>query len=359
MDIETLRFRAACLSGVRSFFDDKGYLEVDTPALARTLIPETCLEVFRTEYLVPFKTGVESVCPLYLTPSPEVYIKPLLASHQVSIFQLSKCYRNVESVGRIHSPEFTMLEFYTVRADYHDSMAITEELIRFLAERLFSSQGAGKNAGAGTCIADRPRWLDISFERLSMDEAFLAFAGFSLALCAETTDLAREATRLGLGSRTELQTWAWDDLYELILVHRVEPALAERGAVFITDYPAAVPCLAALKSENRYRADGSPFVWNTRERWELYIDGVELANCYTELADGQTVEATLASEQKIKQRDARVPHPSVEGFGATCSSLPPCSGVAMGFDRLVMVLAGKTSLDAVLPCPLATDRKKR
>lgn len=359
MDIETLRFRSACLSGVRSYLDSRGYLEVDTPALAPALIPESCLEVFRTEYLLPFQQGAEAVRPLYLTPSPEVYIKPLLAAHRVSLFQLSKCYRNVESVGRIHSPEFTMLEFYTVDADYRASMTITEDLIRCLEDRLFAAKSENGKAGEGFSIADRPDWLTSPFERMSMDEAFSSFAGFSLALCPQSGDLAREAARLELGNQAELETWAWDDLYELILVHCVEPALAGRGAVFITDYPAAVPCLAALRSEQRTQPDGSIVEWKTRERWELYIRGVELANCYTELADSKAVEDTIACENEIKQRDARVSHPAVEGFGAACSSLPPCSGVAMGFDRLVMLLAGKSTLDSILPCPLATDTKKR
>lgn len=359
MDIETLRFRATCLSGTRSFLEQHGYLEVDTPALAPALIPETCLEVFRTEYLLPFQNGAEAIRPLYLTPSPEVYIKPLLAAHRVSLFQLSKCYRNVESVGRIHSPEFTMLEFYTVDADYRASMTITENLIRYLAELLFTAKSESGKAGAGNSIADKPDWLIAPFERMRMDEAFSSFAGFSLALCPERADLAREAARLELGTQAELETWAWDDLYELILVHCVEPALVGRGAVFITDYPAAVPCLAALRSEQRTQPDGSVVGWNTRERWELYIRGVELANCYTELADSKAVEDTIACENEIKQREARVSHPAVEGFGAACSSLPPCSGVAMGFDRLVMLLAGKSTLDSVLPCPLATEAEKR
>ena len=108
MDLETLQFRARTMQRIREFFIQRGYLELDTPALSSHLIPESCLEVFRTEYIYP---GTQEATPLYLVPSPEVHIKPLIARHKVSMFQLSKCYRNLESCGRIHSPEFTMLEY--------------------------------------------------------------------------------------------------------------------------------------------------------------------------------------------------------------------------------------------------------
>ena len=118
MDIETMEFRAACIRAVREFFVKNGYLELDTPALAERLIPETCLEVFKTEYLKPHGSNsrpvngsgqAEKRKALFLTPSPEVFIKPIIAQTGRPVFQISKCYRNTESAGRIHSPEFTML----------------------------------------------------------------------------------------------------------------------------------------------------------------------------------------------------------------------------------------------------------
>ena len=129
MDLERLKFRSQVIQNIRSFFTNKGYLELDTPALSPDLIPETCLEIFKTEYIEPWSGRTRN---LYLVPSPEIYIKKIIAQHNISVFQVSKCYRNVESTGRIHSPEFTMLEYYTMDADYKDTAAITEELFDYL-----------------------------------------------------------------------------------------------------------------------------------------------------------------------------------------------------------------------------------
>lgn len=333
-----LQFRSACIAGVRSFFSSRGYLEVDTPALAPALIPETCLEVFRADYLVPFREGPLSAIPLYLVPSPEIYVKRLIADHGVSIFQVSKCYRNVESVGKIHSPEFTMLEYYTMEADYLASLDLTESLFSRLLDAVFSPGQA-------------PEALRPPFLRLTMDEAFSRYAGFSLADSPESADLAHHAAKLGLGGETELAQRPWDDLYELLLVHAVEPALPRDRPVAILDYPARVPCLARERSENRKRRDGSSHEWRTKERWELYANGVELANCYTEERDPAAINAYLADEGELKGRTARVPHPTASDFGAVSARMPPCSGVAVGLDRLIMVLAGRSTLDSVLPFP--------
>lgn len=339
MDFDMLAFRALCLQTVRSFFIDRGYLETDTPALSPRLIPETCLEVFKTEYRKPWKEGAEAAVPLYLVPSPEVYLKQIIADHGVSLFQVSHCYRNAESVGRIHSPEFTMLEYYTVQADYTDSLSVTEELFTRLLDVLFEH-------------GHEPAGLRPPFIRMTMDDAFRSFAGFPLSDNPAPADLAQQAARLGLGDEETLATWNWDDLYELILVHTVEPALPRDHPVALMDYPAAVPCLAAEKSETIEHPDGRLIRWNTRERWELYAGGVELANCYTELRDAGQIRRYMETGNREKADSARIPHPPVPHFDQICARMPPCSGSAMGLDRLIMLLAGKTSLDSVLPFPL-------
>jgi len=337
-----LAFRALCLQTVRSFFIEHGYLETDTPALSPRLIPETCLEVFKTAYRKPWKEGTDAAVPLYLVPSPEIYLKQILADHGVSLFQISHCYRNAESVGRIHSPEFTMLEYYTVDADYNESLDRTEELFIHLLDTLFTH---GKE----------PTGLRPPFIRITMDDAFRSFAGFPLSGNPAPADLAHQAARLDLGDEETLATWSWDDLYELILVHAVEPALPRDRPIALMDYPAAVPCLAAEKSETIENPDGRRSLWNTRERWELYAGGVELANCYTELRNADRIRQYIEDETCKKQAHARIPHPPVTDFDRVCARMPRCSGSAMGLDRLIMLLAGKTSLDSVIPFPL-TDR---
>lgn len=335
MDIETLEFRAACLQAARNFFIEHHYLELDTPALAPALIPEACLEVFRTEYLKPFKTGEDAAVPLFLVPSPEVFIKPIIAAHGRSVFQLSKCYRNCESVGYIHSPEFTMLEYYTMQAHYKDSIPLTERFLRTMAQAVSALPLADPDAGL---ILSKP------FLQLTMDEAFQQYAGFSLAEAETAQELAVYAEQQGLGSRSLYESWAWDDLYELLLVHCIEPKLPTDVPVALLDYPARAPCLAGEQVERRTAADGHTVTWKTKERWEVYVRGVELANCYTEARNAAEINRYFAAEAAIKKSSARVPHPIPQNFGELCARMPPCSGVAMGFDRLIMLLCGKKTL---------------
>ncbi len=331
MDIELLEFRAACIQAGRDFFIQNNYLELDTPALSKELIPETCLEVFKTEYIDPHKNTE----PFFLVPSPEIFIKPIIAQTHRSVFQLSKAYRNVESIGKIHSPEFTMLEYYTMNANYKDSIKITENFLNFMCDKIQNN-----------ILADPENLKAIrqGFTILTMDEAFKKYANFSLALEHSVEELTCYAEKLGLGEKEKYQDWAQDDLYELIFVHSVEPNLPKNKLVALLDYPAFVPCLAIDKTEKLQNKQGKEILWKTMERWEVYLNGVELANCYSECRNKETIDLYFKNEDKLKQENAMVPHPAVKNFGEVCSKMPPCSGVAMGFDRLIMLLLGRKIL---------------
>lgn len=341
MDLERLQFRAQILQKIRNFFIEKQYIEVDTPALSTDLIPETCLEVFKTDYIEPWSGKIR---PLYLVPSPEIYIKKIIAQHKVSVFQLSKCYRNVESVGRIHSPEFTMLEYYTVGSDYKDTATLTEELFEYLLPPPISQQ------------QDPFQDLRPPFIRLTMEEAFVQYAGFSLAQNQSSYQLAEQARRLGIMEQqdTPFDTWQWDDLYELIFVQTVEPQLPRHKPVFLMDYPAQVPCLAqdvppSLQPKTPTSQENS-VMW--KQRWELYARGMELSNCYSEETDPQKIKAYFEREGALKNRTARVPHKIDETYWENFKDFPACSGNAMGIDRLIALLAGQSSIETVLPFTL-------
>jgi lysyl-tRNA synthetase class 2 len=318
MDIETLRERAGIIRKVRSFFDDRGYLETGTPLLSPDLIPESCLEVFQTERILPGGGGKK---PYWLIPSPEIWMKKLIARHGTNIYQICSCFRNGESSGGSHSPEFTMLEYYTMRADYMDSLRLTEELFSFL---------------------QKPAPF---FERITVEEAFARWAGFDLyRAAAEEGGLEREARRLGLEPEAGPGV---QELYDLIFVGAVEPNLPKDHPVFLMDYPAFVPCLAKKSPDRR-----------TVERWELYASGLELANCYTEEIRGEEVRRFFESEKAAKERKALVRH-EVDGDywkiflpSRSGAAFPPCSGVALGMDRLIMYLTGRSRIDAVLPFPV-------
>ncbi|MDR2158748.1 MAG: LysR family transcriptional regulator [Treponema sp.] len=337
MDVELLWERARIIRRVRDFFDRKQYLETDTPLLAPDLIPETCLEVFQTARVPPPESAIQSGEPCWLIPSPELWMKRLIARHGVSMYQICKCFRNGESTGRLHSPEFTMLEYYTMDADYLDSLDLTEELFVFLLE----NQDGERPAPPGSF----PPFL-----RITVADAFSRWAGFDLYAAAERgpAALAGEARRLGLDPPPGLDTAA---LYDLIFVHAVEPKLPRDRPAALLDYPAFVPCLAKRGKDRR-----------TVERWELYVNGVELANCYSEETDAEAVRRYFDAEGAAKRRHALVPHavdggywklflPKKNAAGETIP-FPRCSGVAMGLDRLVMALTGRKTIDGVLPFPL-------
>jgi lysyl-tRNA synthetase class 2 len=313
-----LRERARIIRQVRSFFDRRNYLELDTPLLSPDLIPESCLEVFETRRITP-GGGPAAGRPYWLIPSPEIWMKKIIARHRVSVYQICKCFRNGESTGFLHSPEFTMLEYYTMDADYRDSLALTGEL--------FASLAASRSAPAP------------SFDRLTVAEAFDRWAGFDLFEAAETGRLEAEARRLGLDPPPGMDTAR---LYDLIFIHAVEPNLKQERPVALLDYPAFVPCLARQRG-------------GTVERWELYWHGIELANCYTEESDPAAVRAFFEREAAEKRQNALVPHTVDYEYWKMFLPEPPfprCSGVALGLDRLIMALCGKARIDGVLPFPM-------
>jgi lysyl-tRNA synthetase class 2 len=323
MDIEQHCFRSKVFSAIRAFFDGEGFVEVDTPLLSPDLIPESCLEVFKTERLLP--SGEESlkVGDLYLVPSPEIHMKKIIAAHKKSIYQMCKCFRNGESVGRIHNYEFTMLEYYTMGADYRDSVALTERMITALLRLL---------PGLGLPLPDEVR---PPFTRMTVNEAFIAYAGFDLYEAAEKGTLFDEARKKGIPVPEGTETAV---LYDVIFVQEVEPRLGKERPLVLTDYPAFVPTLARLNADGR-----------TRQRWELYMRGVELANCYSEETDAAAVKRFFEDEAAKKERDAIVRHAVDHDYWKLFSSengqpFPACSGVAMGLDRLLMVLSGRKAI---------------
>jgi len=367
-----LRERARIIRQVRSFFDTRGYLELDTPLLSPDLIPESCLEVFETNLIRP--SGEKK--PYWLIPSPEIWMKKIIAAHRVSVYQICKCFRNGESTGFLHSPEFTMLEYYTMDAGYEDSLKITEDLFAFLSQGSgIRDQGSGvdvrKHSGLVTRtdneqnpqslipIPHSPFLIPHSslltpFTRLTIAEAFARYANFDLFAAAEKPGgLEAEARRLGLEPPACLKHQAGREtaaLYDLIFIHAVEPHLRQERPVALLDYPAFVPTLA------RQGPVGKTGGGKTVERWELYFNGIELANCFTEETDAGRVRDFFESEATAKERHALIKHKVDGDYWKIFQSDPPfprCSGVALGLDRFIMALCGRSTIDSVLPFSMA------
>jgi len=339
MDLQLLQERARIVREIRNFFDSRRYLAVDTPLLAPDLIPESCLEVFETVWLPPAGSRKEPE-QRWLIPSPEIWMKKLIARHRVNMYQICKCFRNAESRGHLHNPEFTMLEYYTMDAGYLDSLVLTEELFTHLADSVPSEVTASL----------RPPFL-----RITMEEAFRQWAGFSLTEAAGKSAqeariaMEKEAGRLGLEPRLENveDSAAIIILYDLIFIHTVEPSLPKDKPVVLFDYPAFIPCLALAGT----KPGGAVLQGGTKERWELYINGIELANCYSEETDPGEVRDFFEKESSEKELRALVKHRVDGNYWKNFAGFPPCSGVALGLDRLFMCFLNKSGIENVLAFP--------
>jgi len=312
MDMHAAECRSRLKTATRAFFLGRGYLELDTPLLAPSLIPESCLEVFRTEYLDPFRGREE----LYLVPSPEVWMKPAIASWRRDVFQLSKCFRNCESRGRLHSPEFTMLEYYTLGLDADGAVPLTEEFLRSVLPD------------------DAPAALRPPFRRMGMDQAFREFAGLELGTLMDEEAIGEAARSRGLLVPPEA---AWEDAFNQLFLSLVEPRLPQDRPLVLERFPARIECLAA-------DIPGTPW----KERWELYALGMELANTYTEAADPAAVRASFIKEDARKKAKAAVPHRVDMDYPRLFEDFPACAGVALGFDRLLMAVLGARDIREVL-----------
>lgn len=284
--------RAAFIQAVRLFFVNRGYLEVDTPVRLPSIAPEA--------YIEPEMSG-----DMFLQTSPELCMKRLLAQGIPKLFQICRCFRKGER-GRLHAPEFTMLEWYRSEADYSDLMNECELLLGEVASAL----GKDKITYAGRTITLEPPW-----QRITVADAFQKFAPVS----------AFEALK--------------NDTFDEVLVECIEPNLGIERPTFIYDYPAELAALSQLKDDDQTVA----------ERFELYVGGVELANGFSELTD-----ATVQRQRFVKEREkivlqGRDPGPMPEKFLAALIEMPAAAGIAFGLDRLLMLLLNYSSIDDVLP----------
>ena len=318
--LEVLRLRAKLLAFTRRFFDESGYWEVDTPSLSHERVIDPNID--------PFVVSSSASEQLALQTSPEFAMKRLLASGADAIYQLGKVFRRGE-LGRLHNPEFTMLEWYRIGDTHHEQMDFVEKFVAAFArevERLTSV------ASLSAILSPQ------SFERLTYDQAFEKHAG-SKVLTRPTGEIVATARRLGVSAPDSLLPNDRDGWLNLLLAERVEPHLGHDRPTFVYDYPASQAALA------RVRVAGPVSV---AERFELYVSGIELCNGYHELTDANTLRARIRHEAGTTERYIAEP-PRL--LAAMEHGLPACSGVALGFDRLLMLCLGADSIRTVTPFP--------
>ena len=307
---EMLRLRAGILAKIRAFFADRGVMEVETSLLARAPVTDVHLHALSCRYRGP---GAADGLTLYLQTSPEYAMKRLLAAGSGPIYQICRAFRDGEA-GRRHNPEFTILEWYRPGWDHHLLMDEVDEL---LAATL------GGRAG----------------ERLSSAEAFERYAGIDPHRESDA-ELRDRVRRFGVPSADEL---ARDDLLDLVLTHLIEPKLGHCQPTFIHEYPASQAALA------RIRAGDPPLA----ERFEVFVEGVEIANGYHELTDPGEQRRRFEADLEARRRLGLPEVPIDERLlTALEHGLPECAGVALGIDRLLMVAAGTRVLSDVVAFPV-------
>ena len=323
-----LELRARLTRATRDFFAARDFLEVETPALQVSPGLEPHLSAFGTELV---SADRQSGRPLYLHTSPEFAMKKLLAAGLPRIFQLAHVFRNGERAAT-HHPEFTMLEWYREGA-YENVMADTGALLTALAAETGRVEVSWKGIACD---------LSLPPERLTVADAFARHTGIDLLKSAGDVEaLAREAVRIGARAA---EGDRWDDLALRILAERIEPHLGAGRPTFLVEYPAEMAALARLKP-------GDPRV---AERAELYICGLEIANGFGELTDATEQRRRFEADMALKERLYGTRYPIDEDFlAALAHGLPDCTGMALGFDRLVMLLAGAARIEDVLWLPVA------
>jgi lysyl-tRNA synthetase class 2 len=313
---------------LRQWFEAQGFTEVECGALVASPGNEAHLHAFETTLRSTAGEGRK----LYLHTSPEFAAKKLLAAGETKIFDFARVFRNRER-GPLHAPEFTMLEWYRANEAYEVAMADALAMLHLAAET------------TGVAILSyRDRACDpyANGERLTVAEAFLRFAGIDLlATLSENGNrdaLAQEARRANFDI-AENDNWA--DIFSKLLVARVEPNLGIGVPAVLYEYPR---CEAAL-------ARATPHDPRVAERFELYVCGVELANGFGELTDAAEQRRRFDAEMDEKQRVYGERYPIDEEFLGALPHMPPASGVALGFDRLVMLATGARQIDDVLWTP--------
>jgi lysyl-tRNA synthetase class 2 len=309
-----LRARARVLEGIRAFFRGRGFLEVDPP------IAQAYPNIDPNIFPVKIADAAGNAARFYLHTSPELAMKKLLAAGSGDIFFLGKVFRDREG-SPLHSPEFTMLEWYRTGRPAESVMRDVEELVRTLSRTIAGGTAVRRGGGEIPLDAPWPRW--------ELDDAFRELLGIGMS---DERGLREALTRRGSRPGTDE---SWEDLFFRAFLDVVEPALAGRGACFLTGYPAALGAMAR----------GRPGRPEVSERFEGFVAGVELVNGYEELTDpAEQAERLLALADRHRRSTGETLSVDPGFLDALRLGLPPCAGAALGVDRLVMLLLGKDDI---------------
>ena len=313
-----LQLRFEIIKLIREFFWSQGFTEVDTPNIVKLPGQEP--------YLSPMKINIHNETGKWfaghLHTSPEYTMKKMLSAGWDKIFSICKCYRDYESFGGTHEPEFSMIEWYRANESFEKLMGDVEELMRFLVKKLSNSE---------------IKKLSV-FERVSMKELWRKFVGVDLDEYLTNEKMFELCVKKGYKPEKDE---SYEDLFYRIFLNEIEPKLADMGGVIVHHYPAQMAALSRLSPKDPCYA----------ERFEVYINGLELANAFSELIDADEQLKRLKEERALRQKLGKDVYDIDMEFIGTLKSMPPSAGIALGVDRLVQVLASCKNINDVVVLP--------
>lgn len=335
-----VKARQAMNAAFRRTFEKAGFDEIEPPLLIPAPGMEPHINVFETRF-VPEMGATMGERPLWLHSSPEYAMKRLLAEGWERIYSLGKVFRNGE-IATFHNPEFTMLEFY--RANLADDERAGRGYGPILSDLEELTLAAAEALGVGPTLEFKGGLIDLTppWDRLSVSEAFASRAGIELPLDGDVELLRARGRERGFDLPDSLQTF--DDVFFAIFLS-IEPGLGWPRPTFLVDWPASMASLARLRVDDPTIA----------ERFELYIGGVELANGFFELNDSVEQRRRLEEEQAFRKKEGKPVYPIDDRFVEAVGRMPTSAGVALGVDRLLMILAGFESIDQVVLFPSSEE----
>ena len=316
--------REHTIRAIRHFFDSQQFHEVETPILIAHPPAESYLDVFKTTLLNRQRRANDA----YLSTSPEVPLKKLMVAGLGNCYAVTKSFRNMETQGNLHNPEFTILEWYRVGSDYKDIMNDCEELVLDLHNKNNTLMYQGNS------IDLAPPW-----ERLTVAESFAKWAHVDFDAFFDLPTAMRIAKEKGY---QVTPTNTWEELYDQIFLNEIEPHLGRKKPTILYEFPASMGALAQKKKTDPRFA----------ERFEFYIAGLELGDCYSELTDAGEQEERFQKElveiKRLGKTFYDYDHDFIEALKV---GLPTCSGIAVGVDRLIMLLSDTTDIADTLFFP--------
>jgi len=315
------------LDGIKNFFKERGFLEVETPHVVRLPGMEPYLDVFKTTFF----TQAGSQNPMFLITTPEYAMKKILVSGEEKIFQMCKSFRNKETDSELHNPEFTLLEWYRAYASYEDIMVDMEELVQSLAEKMNVIHRINYK---GSFVDVSGPWPRVKVKDLFKDYAGIGYEDF------EDEEKLRAAVK-EKGYEVDEKT-SYEDVFFSVFMNEIEPKLGFNKPVIVYEYPKKMAALSKeCDDDSRYA-----------ERFEVYIAGIELCNAFTELNDPDEQKRRLESEQKDRLAMGKENYEVDQSFIAALEfGMPPSGGIALGVDRLVMLLTDTPDIREVMYFP--------